>query len=194
MALGETTPGPWEKIERLAAFTLVESGAVRRGRFRLSSGEETDIYVDARSVLGKPRVFRALLSMLYSVFHRYIPEGGVVGVATGGIPWATGLALTAGVPAGYVRPQAKEHGLGRRVEGLDPPGEVVVVDDVATTGGSLLASIKALREAGFEVYTAIVLVDREAGAREKLGEENVLLLSLTRLSVIRGILEGVQSP
>ena len=192
MALGEAVPGPWESVERLAAIILAESRAVKRGRFRLSSGEETDIYVDARSVLGKPRMFRALLSMLYSVFHRYIPDGGIVGVATGGIPWATGLALTAGVPAGYVRPEAKGHGLGRRVEGLDPPGEVVVVDDVATTGGSLLASIRALREAGFEVYTAIVLVDREAGARERLGEENVLLLSLTRLSVIRSILESVK--
>jgi len=186
--------GPSGSVERLAGLILAESGAVKRGRFLLSSGRETDVYIDARSVLGKPRVFKALLSLLYSVFHQYIPDGGVVGVATGGIPWATGLALIAGVPAGYVRPRAKEHGLGKRIEGLDPPGEVAVVDDVATTGESLLASVKTLRNAGFEVYTAIVLVDREAGVRERLGKENVLLLSLTRLSVIRSILEAMESP
>ena len=175
-------------IQYLSARIIIDSGAVRIGRFRLSSGEETDIYIDARSILGKPEYFKRLLALLYIVYSDNVSSDGIVGIATGGIPWATGLALLASLPFGYVRPKAKSHGLTRRVEGVSPPLNVVVVDDVATTGHSISTSIKALRSEGFTVDTAMVLVDRESGASRMLKNMGVRLIALTSLSIIRQLL------
>ena len=178
-------------IEEEAARILVSAGAVLRGEFVLSSGEATDIYIDARQVLADRRAYAALLGLLAAAGYRHLSRAdAVVGVATGGIAWASGLAVAYGVPMGYVRGRAKEYGRGRRLEGWSGPGRAVLVDDVATTGGSLASAVEALREAGVEVETALVLVDREAGAGERLAELDVVLVPLTRLSVIRRVLEG----
>ncbi len=166
--------------ERLARL-LESRGAVLRGTFRLSSGGVSSVYVDARMLLGDPAAFREALGLLDSVAPRGLP---VVGVATGGIPWAVGLAILRGVPAGYVRPEAKGHGAGRRVEGSPPKGKVVLVDDVATTGRSLAAAVEALREEGYEPVAAVVLVDRGEGARERLERLGVELRSVATLDEI----------
>ena len=176
-------------LEWEAARILVSAGAVLRGEFVLSSGEVSDLYIDARSVLGDRGAYAALLGLLAGAGYRHLSRAdAVVGVATGGIPWAAGLAQAYGLPLGYVRPRAKGHGRGRRLEGWSGPGRAVLVDDVATTGGSLASAVEALREAGVEVETALVIVDREAGAGERLAGLDVVLAPLTRLSVIRRLL------
>ncbi len=175
-------------LEEVAARILIEAGSVRRGRYMLASGVETDIYIDARSLLGKPKYMKRILALLYTAFASHIEGKAIVGVATGGIPWATGLALISGSPLGYVRPTTKDHGMARRIEGLENGMESTVIDDVATTGGSIANAITALRAEGFRVETAIVIVDRESGAREKLSGMGVSLLGLTRLSIIRNLL------
>ena len=172
------------------AELLVESGVVLRGRFKLSSGKISDIYIDARKLLGMPRYFHAIVSLLRETFLSQVHVDAIIGVATGGIAWAAALGFTMEIPFGYVRPKAKEHGLGRVVEGVEPPAKILLVDDVATTGGSLASAVEALRREGFTVDSAIVIVDREEGAKSRLEAIDVELRSLTRLSCIRSFLSS----
>ncbi len=172
------------------AELLVESGVVLRGRFKLSSGKISDIYIDARKLLGMPRYFHAIVSLLRETFLSHVDVDAIIGVATGGIAWAAALGFTMEMPIGYVRPKAKEHGLGRVVEGVEPPARILLVDDVATTGGSLASAVEALRREGFTVDSAIVIVDREEGAKSRLKALDVELRSLTRLSCIRSFLSS----
>ena len=178
-------------LEDYAARLIVEAGIVYRGEFTLASGRRSDVYVDLRRVLGIPRLFKTLASLLYALHGVVLEEAqAIAGVATGGIPWATALSLLSGKPLGYVRPRPKDHGLGRGVEGLTPPMRVVVVDDVATSGESILNAVRVLRSEGFEATDALVLVDRGEGAAERLKANGVRLHSLTSLGRIKGLLPG----
>jgi len=185
-----TAGGQCKDWEWRAAELLVESGVVLRGRFKLSSGRTSDIYIDARRLLGMPKYFHTIVSLLRETFLSNVDVDALIGVATGGIAWAAVLGFIVELPIGYVRPKAKEHGLGRVVEGVEPPARVMLVDDVATTGGSLASAVEALRREGFTVDSAIVIVDREEGASSRLEAIDVELRSLTRLSCIRRFLSS----
>ncbi len=170
-------------VERLVARALLNSGALLFGEFRLASGGVSHVYVDLRRVLGSPRHFKAITSLLAGEVAKLTLEGDLVvaGVATGGIPWATAVAMTLGLPLAYVRPP-KGHGTERSVEGADVKGKTVaLVDDVATSGGSLLSSASALKSMGASSVTAIVVVDREQGATEALAGVGVRLRGLASL-------------
>lgn len=172
------------------ARLLAARNAVLTGEFRLASGRKSRVYIDARLLLGDPIIFAKAVDLL----DEAAPRGRhtILGVATAGIPWAAALAMRRGAPLGYVRPQPKGHGLGRQVEGSPPKGSTLLVDDVATTGGSLAQAAEAARREGYEVEYAVVLVDRQEGARERLAGLGVQLFSVATL---REILEelGLQA-
>lgn len=172
--------------EKVLARLLVKTGALQLGEFTLTSGLQSPIYIDLRRLPSYPDVFRTVLVLLYTTSLE-ADHDVVVGVATAGIVWATGLALYSGKPMAYVRSGRKQHGLGRQVEGLVEEKRVLVVDDVATTGGSLAAAVEALRSAGAQPRYALVIVDREQGARERLQAMDVELL---RVATLRGILRA----
>ncbi len=103
----------------------------------------------------------------------------------GGLPLATGVALRLGRPLIYVRKDRKDHGTMKQLEGDYNQGQrVLLIDDVATTGGSLIEAARILRSSGLEVAEALVVVDREEGAREALRSEGIELYSLTTLKRI----------
>jgi len=173
---------------------LLDIGAVKKGWFRLSSGKESDIYIDLRMVPSHPSVFRLTIEHLFLEFYGLLrKKSALIGVATGGIPWATALAYRVGLPAGYVRPRRKEYGLSRRVE-LDErvADSVILVDDVATTGKNLAEAIDVLREEGIDVDTALVIVDRNERAQDLLREKGARLYSLLSLDDIRRLLDGLE--
>lgn len=170
--------------ELYLARELWRVGAVREGRFLLSSGKVSSIYVDLRRIPSHPRVFRLALSLLHSTTAGLLEDIDVViGIATGGIQWAIGLALVSGMPAGYVRLKGKGHGLDRSVE-AGVKGRALLVDDVATTGGSMLRAVEALRSEGYTVQYAAVVVDRGEGAYDALKDAGVELVSVLRLDDI----------
>jgi len=172
------------------AKILLETKALRFGEFILSSGAKSSIYIDMRTIISKPKYFRLILALLASRLAPLHGEiDGIVGVATAGIPWATGLALYLGLPLAYVRPEPKKHGMGKQVEGNVEGLRLVVVDDVATTGGSLAKSINTLRLAGGQPRYALVIVDRMQGAQERLAQLGIRLLSIAKLPEILDYLE-----
>ena len=105
----------------------------------------------------------------------------MAGLELGGVPIAVVLAQLTGIPAVFVRKERKDYGTCRLVEGIDIAGrQLLVVEDVATTGGQMVKSIEDLRREGARVDTAICVVDRQSGAAARLAEVGVELKALFR--------------
>ncbi len=149
-------PEPVQPISRRLAEIALELGAIKIAPdtpFTWASGARMPIYNDNRLLLGEydhrlliAEGFRSILTA------NQIKTDTIAGTATAGIPHATTLANTLKCPLIYVRPTAKEHGMKNRIEGpLKPAQEVVVVEDLISTGGSVLKVVQALREAGATV-------------------------------------------
>ena len=166
---------------------LLRRGMLKFGDFLLTSGRRSTIYVDLRPLPSFPEEFREISEELARRIG--IGDGGICGVAVGGLPLATAVAMLASKPMIYVRRERKEHGTMSRMEGVVSEREYVVIDDVATTGGSLRRAVEAVREAGAEVEEAWVVVDRLQGAREALKELGVELRSIATLpDIVRSVL------
>ncbi len=166
---------------------LLRRGMLKFGDFLLTSGRRSTIYVDLRPLPSFPEEFREISEEL--ALRIGTGDGGICGVAVGGLPLATAVAMLASRPMIYVRKERKEHGTMSRMEGVVSEREYVVIDDVATTGGSLRRAVEAVREAGAEVEEAWVVVDRLQGAREALKELGVELRSIATLpDIVRSVL------
>lgn len=178
-------PGVGDELAEL----LFDAGCIRLGDFELKSGRRSPIYLDLRNLVGHP-------ALLTRVAARYVPLLGeadrMAGVPLAGLPIATAVSLAAGVPMVFPRPEVKDHGTGEEVEGPFEAGEsVVIVDDVATGGSSILLAADRLRGAGLDVDTAVVLVDRGAGAAAALAEKGIALRAVTSLDgVVAGLLRS----
>jgi orotate phosphoribosyltransferase len=150
--------------------------SVKTGDFTLKSGRKSDLYVDVRMTALHDEGARVIA---LAVLDRLLPEVQAVGgVELGAVP-IVGSVLAVEhycdeitereIPGFVVRKAPKGHGTARRIENCPPAGtKVAIIEDVTTTGGSLLAAIQAAQEAGLEVVQAITVVDRLEGARELL--------------------------
>jgi orotate phosphoribosyltransferase len=113
----------------------------------------------------------------------------VASVPTGGLVIASSLAYELVKPLVYVRSQAKEYGTGKLVEGMVKPGDrIILVDDVATTGGSVINGIKELKKAGAKITDAYVIINRLEGADDNLLEEGVTLHQILDIMQVAKIL------
>lgn len=164
---------------------LLEAGAVRFGDFTLASGRTSDVYVDVKKAWTDP----GRLELIARALAARVGPGDVrlAGMELGAVPLVVATSMRVGLPMIIIRKAAKEHGTRQRFEGEVPAGaRVLLIEDTATTGGSLVQSIDVLREAGAIVERAVVVVEREEGARERLAELGVRLEALTTLSELRG--------
>lgn len=156
---------------------LYRRGMIKIGNFVLSSGLHSPFYIDMRKLYSYPDLTRAIVLEL--VKKTPLSDIDVVaGIETAGIPLATYISCTTGLPMVYVRKEKKNHGTGSLVEGEVSDKRIIIVDDVATTGNSILKAILNLVEAGGRPIRAVVIVDREQGARETLIKQGVELYSL----------------
>jgi orotate phosphoribosyltransferase len=149
------------------------------GEFRLRSGQISPEYFDKYLFEGQPALLREVAQAMVAL----LPECDLLaGMELGGIPLATVMSQLTGLPTVFVRKQAKEYGTAKLAEGAPVDGRrVVVVEDVVTTGGALLASCRHLRSAGATVQTVVCAIDREQGGRENLAAEGLRLrAALTR--------------
>ncbi len=168
---------------------IVNAGAFKLGNFTLASGRKSDYYVDLRAVTTNPE---PLKKVAVAMAEHVSGCQKIAGVELGAIPIATALSMETGIPFLMVRKQKKDHGAGKLVEGSLAAGEkVLFVEDTVTTAGSLIKAINAVRELGGLVDTAIVIVDREEGAREALNAIDVKLISLASIEKLRGCVEDV---
>jgi orotate phosphoribosyltransferase len=143
------------------------------GTVTLTSGAQAEYYVDAKRAILRPAGFEALGALVAAQVSEW--GGTAVGGLTMGADPVACAALAGGARAKafFIRKDAKDHGLHRRIEGplLLPEDRCVVVEDVVTTGGSTLAAIKALQEAGQELCGVISVLDRLAGGGATIERE-----------------------
>jgi len=175
-------------MKEALAEKLYSIGCVKIGEFKLTSGLTSPIYVDLRILPSYPREFKWIIGKVIEVL-KGVNFDVVCGLAVGGIPLATAVAYELEKPLIYVRKKAKEHGTMRLIEGVFEKGmKAIIVDDVATTGSTLIRGVKALQGNGIDVEAALVIVDREQGAGEALKQ---LKVPLIRLSTLRELLEDL---
>jgi len=163
---------------------IYSSGCLKFGEFTLSSGRKSNVYIDLRLLYSFPRNFKIIVNSLVKLMNKREVDY-ICGIPTGGLPLASVVAYLLDKPFIYVRKKEKGHGRMRRIEGnMGRCGKVLIVDDVATTGGSIRDAATALRENDCDVREAIVVVDRVEGARENLLKIGLNLISLVTLSDI----------
>lgn len=163
---------------------LLSSGAVRFGDFTLASGQKSDVYVDIKRAWTDPARLRLIGRSLAA---RVGTVDRLAGMELGAVPLVVAAALETGLPYAVIRKSAKAHGTQQRFEGELPSGtEVLVIEDVTTTGGSVADTIAVVRGAGARVHRVLTVVDRNAGAIERLAALDVRLESLTTLAALRG--------
>ncbi|WP_339102767.1 orotate phosphoribosyltransferase [Haloterrigena salinisoli] len=159
---------------------LREAEAVKFGEFELSHGGTSEYYVDKYLFETDPDCLEAIAA---AFAERLDADDKLGGVALGGVPLAAATSVAAGVPYVIARKQRKDYGTANLIEGrLEDGEEVVVVEDIVTTGTSLVEAVEALREAGATVERALVVVDREEGGRENVEDAGVEMEALVTAS------------
>jgi orotate phosphoribosyltransferase len=163
----------------------IADDAVLRGTFTLRSGRTSSYYIDKYLFLTQPEILREVGAMIAS---RLPPETTrLAGAELGGVPLVTAVSLASGIAGAYVRTSRKSYGTAKQIEGrLEASDKVVIVEDVATTGGQAIEAAKVIRDAGADVLRIIASVDRQEGARmnvERAGLRFDALFTITDLGL-----------
>jgi len=173
------------KIKMELCTILTRIGALKFGMFSLTNGRLSPYYIDLRIVPSFPEAFSRIQKLYRYVFDSETDLGEckrVAGIPTAGIPFASVLAFFLNKPFLYVRREST-HGRGRRVEGILNPGDnVLLVDDLITTGKTMIESVDAIRSEGGVVTDALVLIDRQEGGRKALEAQGIKLHNLILMS------------
>lgn len=172
------------------AVTLHEIGAVRLGRFTLHSGRVSPIYIDLRLLVSFPAALQQV-AQAYAALLGDLRFDILAAYPYAALPIGTALALQTGIPLIYPRKDAKGYGTGKRVEGVWQEGQrALVVEDLITSGDSILQAIATLQDAGLQVRDALVLIDREQGGRALLAQQGYELHAVMTLRALLAALEA----
>jgi len=149
---------------------LLEAGCIKFGEFTLKSGLKSPIYIDLRRIVSYPKLL-AEVAQAYLPLISNLQFSRLAGLPYAAIPIATAISLAGNYPMIYPRKEVKAYGTKAEIEGEYQPGEtVLVIDDLATTGGSKFEAIEKLTAAGLVVQDVVVLIDRQSGAKESLAD------------------------
>lgn len=172
-------------IERLFAV-----GAIQEGEFKLKSGIMSPIYIDLRRVISFPELFQHVVDLMWhQISERDFHHLG--GVPYAALPLASGMAMLYQKPMIMARKDLKDHGTKRSIEGMYKEGEIVlVIEDIVTSGGSIIETANQMAREGLLVNDVIVFIDREQGAKEKLAEKGITLHAVCTLSDVLDVLQS----
>jgi orotate phosphoribosyltransferase len=161
---------------------LKKCGAIQFGRFVLTSGAVSDYYVDVKNASSNPKILKILAKEMVEYAQGY---DFIAGMELGAIPLIVALSLETNIPYVIIRKEKREHGTGKQIEGGEVKDKrVLIIEDVTTSGGSVVKSIQILRENKAIVDEVVVVVDRESGAEEKLRNVDVSFIPLLSVSDI----------
>lgn len=161
-------------MDRSDVAAAIAEASLLRGEFTLRSGRKSSYYLDKYRFSTKPRILEALGRLFAERIDAVSAdtEGGVnrlAGAELGGIPLVSAASLATGLPCVFIRNQKKGYGTAQQLEGeLEAGDRVVLLEDVATTGGQVLEAAKVLEEVGANVVKIIATIDRQEGARENI--------------------------
>ncbi|HKW49433.1 MAG TPA: orotate phosphoribosyltransferase [Gemmatimonadaceae bacterium] len=166
-------------VDKPSLAAQIASVATLYGDFTLRSGAASHEYFDKYRFESDPRLLDAIAQALVPL----IPPAteALAGLELGGVPIATALALRTGLHTVFVRKRAKDYGTRQLAEGRDVRGlQLLLVEDVVTSGGQVIASANELRSIGSTITDAICVIDREAGGERALARAGIRLHSLFR--------------
>jgi uridine monophosphate synthetase len=171
---------------------LLYAGCVKFGQFTLKSGLQSPIYLDLRQLVSYPRLLEQSAAAYISLLNN-LSFDRLAALPYAALPIGAAVSLLGGWPMIYPRKEAKTYGTRAEIEGIYSTGEqVVVLDDLATTGGSKFEAIQKLSVAGLRVTDVVVLIDRQSGAAESLAEQGYRLHSVFTLTALLDHWEGAQ--
>ena len=180
-----------EFVKEFAIF-LHQNDIIKFGDFTLASGKKSSYYIDLRLVASFPHIFRKMTKNLQKLVSKKIGLDNfdsLVSVPTGGLVIGSALAIETVKPLIYVRDKPKDYGTTKSIEGKISSGmKVVLIDDVITTGNSVINAIKQLKDAGLSISDVYVIINRLEGASNALKLEEVNLYQLTDVLEITKIL------
>jgi uridine monophosphate synthetase len=168
--------------QKSLADGLLSAGCVKFGDFTLKSGLKSPIYIDLRQIITYPKLL-ADVAQAYLPIVSSLQFSRIAGLPYAAIPIATAISLAGNYPMIYPRKEAKSYGTKAEIEGGYHAGErVVVIDDLATTGGSKFEAIEKLTGAGLVVKDVVVLIDRQSGAKESLAQAGYSMYAVLTIS------------
>jgi len=164
------------------ADSLLEAGCIKFGEFTLKSGLKSPVYIDLRQIITYPKLLEQVAAA-YLPLLKKLQFDRIAGLPYAAIPIATAISLAGDYPMIYPRKEVKAYGTKAEIEGEYHAGEtVVVIDDLATTGGSKFEAIEKLTGAGLVVKDVVVLVDRQSGAKNALAEAGYTMNAVLTIS------------
>jgi len=171
----------WEEekkyLMKYISLNLIRNNALKIGDYILRSGKKSPYYVDLRQTISDPISMDWISNSLARIVINEIGESKtdkILGVPTAGVPFATIISQKLAKPMLYYRKERKEHGVKKKIEGdLQRNERIVMVDDLITTGQSVIDAVNAARDQGGVVNELVVLLDREQGGIENLRAENI---------------------
>ena len=158
---------------------ILKKYAYKQGKFTLSSGQESEHYVNCKPVILTGRGLELVSKMILEQVNTTV----VAGLTLGADPLVSGVALVGKLSGLIIRKEPKGHGTVSQIEGPLPfvGTTITVLEDVTTTGESALKAVKVLRNEGFHVSRVVTIVDRQEGAVDTMKEEGIELVSLVTL-------------
>lgn len=170
-----------QKLSSLAD-ALLEAGCIKFGSFTLKSGLQSPIYIDLRQIITYPKLLEQI-GAAYLPLLKELTFDRIAGLPYAAIPIATAISLAGNFPMIYPRKEVKTYGTKAEIEGEYHAGEtIVVIDDLATTGGSKFEAIEKLTGVGLVVKDILVLVDRQSGAKESLAQAGYSMHAVLTIS------------
>jgi uridine monophosphate synthetase len=164
------------------ADELLAAGCIKFGEFTLKSGLVSPIYIDLRQIITYPKLLERV-GAAYLPILKKLEFKRIAGLPYAAIPIATAVSLQGSYPMIYPRKEVKAYGTKAEIEGEYHAGEtVVIIDDLATTGGSKFEAIEKLTGVGLVVKDIVVLVDRQSGAKESLAQSGFNLHSVLTIT------------
>ena len=166
------------------ALELFDLGAFKVGDFLLKSGLRSPFYIDLRLTISNPRLLVFIAEALHTA-AKGISYDLLCGVPYTALPFATAISIAHNLPMVLKRREKKAHGTGKMVEGIFRKGQrCLIVEDVVTSGTSILETSAELAQEGLIVQDAVVVLDREQGGRKILAEKGIQLHSVCTISSI----------
>jgi orotate phosphoribosyltransferase len=171
----------WEEekkyLMKYISLNLIRNNALKIGDYILHSGKKSPYYVDLRQTISDPISMDWISNSLARIVINEIGESKtdkILGVPTAGVPFATIISQKLAKPMLYYRRERKEHGVRKKIEGdMQRNERIVMVDDLITTGQSVIDAANAARDQGGVVNELVVLLDREQGGKENLRAQSI---------------------
>jgi orotate phosphoribosyltransferase len=180
----------WEEeklfLMKQVGILLIKNSAIKFGDYILASGKKSPYYIDLRQTISSPITMDWIGNALTRIVINEIGKDKIdkiLGVPTAGVPFATVVSQKLAIPLIYYRQARKEHGVRKKIEGiLDRNDRVLIIDDLITTGESVIESAEVVRDQGGVVNELVVLLDREQGGKERLRSSRIEAHVLFKIS------------